>query len=961
MNANHLFPKYRRSLGRCAIPGAILVALCFAMLTWPGFPDAQPQFTLTADVNVAPGDQGVTSLNTSPEQRVSIQIFGRNLQESRGISVRFEYDASQVVYEASENGDVLPNGQVLEENGTNPTFVKVSFASLGGRATVAMGLVGTIHFRTTANFTGTRIRLTLAELGRGGPIERLPLNVNIALLSGQVAPSPDFDGDGRVGFSDFLIFAESFGTQQGDGQYDARTDLDSDGAVGFSDFLIFAEAFGTAVETPSGLSPADQDAFNRLVVGERIRAETYFIDFESAGRFLEGFRRHEGRYTYSNTDANTGTLTQNYDAGLFGGRCTAQLTFTSTTRGTLRYACDNGDIGEEERWQLSDLMTPVFAGADTDTLFFAFLDTWNAGQTRAYDFQLRQKTPQEDWDTGCNTYENSSNNSVTSYASIWFTLSRFLPNTTYEMRYRYRNSSSCNTGSPGSWSPIAEGTTPSSGSGGGGGGSSGSPDLIVESPSVSNTSSEAGASFTLGATVRNQGTGSSTPTTLRYYRSTNATISTSDTEIGTDAVGSLNVSDTSAESINLPAPSSAGTYYYGACVESVSGESNTDNNCSDAVRVMVATAPPPATGTSKLYWTDWGTDKIQRADLDGSNVEDLVSDAGLNGPDGLALDVSGGKMYWTNVGTNKIQRANLDGSNVEDLITSGLSVPYGLALDVSGGKMYWSNRQTSKIQRADLDGSNVEDLLTLSGLAFPGELALDVSGGKMYWTNPGMDKVQRANLDGSNVEDLVTSGLNSPTGLALDVSGGKMYWTDRGTHKIQRANLDGSSVEDLVASGLNTPTGLALDVSGGKMYWTDVDADKVQRANLDGSNVEDLLTSSDGLVDPSGLAVGMIEDTPVAFTNVSCSGRRQGPNPNSVFVTIQGTITALRTVVYGTLTGYANGQLVGVYNLSAMSPGQSQNFTITGTITTSESTLECRISWDVTVRNIGLHSGSIKP
>ncbi len=349
MNANHPFPKCRRSPSCYAIPGAILVALCFAMLAWPGFPNAQTQFTLTADVNVAPGDQGVTSLNASQEQRVLIQVFGRNLQDSRGISIRFEYDASQIVYEASENGDVLPSGQVLEENGTNPTFVKVSFASLGSRATVAMGLVGTIHFRTTANFTGTTIRLTLAELGRGGPIERLPLNVNIELLSGMVALSPDFDGDGRVGFSDFLVFAENFGTQQGDGQYDARTDLDSDGAVGFSDFLIFAEAFGTAVETPSGLSPANQDAFNRLVVGKRIKAENYFVDFESAGRFLEGFRRHEGRYTYSNTGANTGTLTQNYDAGLFGGRCTTQLTFISTTTGTLRYTCDNGDIGEEER------------------------------------------------------------------------------------------------------------------------------------------------------------------------------------------------------------------------------------------------------------------------------------------------------------------------------------------------------------------------------------------------------------------------------------------------------------------------------------------------------------------------------------------------------------------------------------------------------------------------------------
>jgi len=77
-------------------------------------------------------------------------------------------------------------------------------------------------------------------------------------------------------------------------------------------------------------------------------------------------------------------------------------------------------------------------------------------------------------------------------------------------------------------------------------------------------------------------------TTLRYYRSTNATISTSDTSVGTDAVGALAASGTSAESISLTAPSSAGTYYYGACVDSVAGESDTDNNCSTGVRVSVA-------------------------------------------------------------------------------------------------------------------------------------------------------------------------------------------------------------------------------------------------------------------------------------------------------------------------------------------------------------------------------------
>ncbi len=258
-----------------------------------------------------------------------------------------------------------------------------------------------------------------------------------------------------------------------------------------------------------------------------------------------------------------------------------------------------------------------------------------------------------------------------------------------------------------------------------------------------------------------------------------------------------------------------------------------------------------------LYWTDWGTDKIQRADLDGSNIEDLVTSAdGLEDPWGLALDVAGGKMYWTDWSTDKIQRANLDGSNIEDLVTSagGRKDPWGLALDVAGGRMYWTDRD--RIHRANLDGSNVEDLVS-RGLRNPSGLALDLSGGRMYWADSATRKIQRANLDGSNVEDLVVGNLDNAIGLALDVIGGKMYWADHDTRGIHRANLDGSNVEDLVTSGLVAPDGLALDVIGGKMYWADGETRKVQRANLDGSNVEDLFTGADGLITPFGLALAL--------------------------------------------------------------------------------------------------------
>ena len=151
-------------------------------------------------------------------------------------------------------------------------------------------------------------------------------------------------------------------------------------------------------------------------------------------------------------------------------------------------------------------------------------------------------------------------------------------------------------------------------------------------------------------------------------------------------------------------------------------------------------------------------------------------------------------IYWTDAGTNTIQRARLDGTHVEDLLPQGLIEPYGIAVAVGGGKLYWTDWEVG-IQRANLDGSGVE---TLVREARPNGIAVDAAGGKMYWTDYGVNRIRRANLDGSAVEDLVITTLDNPYGIALDVAGGKIYWTDAGAEKIQRADLDGSHVEDLV-------------------------------------------------------------------------------------------------------------------------------------------------------------------
>ena len=68
-----------------------------------------------------------------------------------------------------------------------------------------------------------------------------------------------------------------------------------------------------------------------------------------------------------------------------------------------------------------------------------------------------------------------------------------------------------------------------------------------------------------------------------------------------------------------------------------------------------------------------------RANLDGSDVEDIISN-GLDTPDGMAIDSIGRKIYWTDTGLNRIEMANLDGSMRKVLVWERLDKPRAISL-----------------------------------------------------------------------------------------------------------------------------------------------------------------------------------------------------------------------------------------------------------------------------------------
>ena len=80
----------------------------------------------------------------------------------------------------------------------------------------------------------------------------------------------------------------------------------------------------------------------------------------------------------------------------------------------------------------------------------------------------------------------------------------------------------------------------------------------------------------------------------------------------------------------------------------------------------------------KLYVTnDQG--RIQRMNLNGKSYEwNFITN--LDSPQGIAVDVAAGKIYWTEA--DKIRRANLDGSNRQDVVT-GIGSLAGIALSVA--------------------------------------------------------------------------------------------------------------------------------------------------------------------------------------------------------------------------------------------------------------------------------------
>jgi hypothetical protein len=288
--------------------------------------------------------------------------------------------------------------------------------------------------------------------------------------------------------------------------------------------------------------------------------------------------------------------------------------------------------------------------------------------------------------------------------------------------------------------------------------------------------------------------------------------------------------------------------------------------------------------TGRLFFLDLSAGRVLTASPDGSDLTTIVSE-GRRLPDGIVVDTAAGHLYWTNMGNPKvndgsIERADLDGTNLTNIVPpGGTFTPKQLQLDTTHRKLYWSDREGMRIMRANLDGSRIETLVETGH----GEedrtdarkwcvgIAVDVKGGRVYWTQKGYEKAGEGRIFRANLEipqgqtpanrtdiELLYSGLPEPIDLDLDLATRTMYWTDRGEpprgNTVNRAPMDAApgtrTDPEIVLTHLMEGIGLSLDLTGRRMFVTDL-AGSVYSAGLDGSNKKTLFIAEGNL---SGIA-----------------------------------------------------------------------------------------------------------
>ncbi|XP_030626654.1 nidogen-2 [Chanos chanos] len=187
---------------------------------------------------------------------------------------------------------------------------------------------------------------------------------------------------------------------------------------------------------------------------------------------------------------------------------------------------------------------------------------------------------------------------------------------------------------------------------------------------------------------------------------------------------------------------------------------------------------------------------------------------------GLGFDCRENMLYWTDLTRRSISRVRLvPGHEPELIIDAELSCPEGVAVDTEHRKLYWVDSGTDRIETSHLDGRG-RAVLFDSDLVNPRALVVHSETQTLFWTDWNRDgpKIECSTTDGRNRKILVQEGLNLPNALTFDTKTKQLCWADAGTKRLECVAPDGTG-RLVINSQLEYP--FSLDIYNSHVFYTD--------------------------------------------------------------------------------------------------------------------------------------------
>ena len=269
-----------------------------------------------------------------------------------------------------------------------------------------------------------------------------------------------------------------------------------------------------------------------------------------------------------------------------------------------------------------------------------------------------------------------------------------------------------------------------------------------------------GGNIRLAVIVTNRGKGEASPTTLRYYRSTDEVFTTDDTEVGKTDLSSLAVGSVKRNRVLVKAPAAPGVYYYGACIDSVDEERITDNNCTSAVKVIVKSKFELVIESLASSDSTLGTGESFR-------LSGIVRNRGEKKAPLTTLRYyrSTDEAFTaadTEVGKTDVPALASDATN---------DVSIALTAPVEPGVYYYGACVGSV-------GTNCAPAIKITVVREPKVLIAAAQRPPLYWIDTQAGTLHR--LVGAKIEALVPNVQNA-TDLAVDIVNDRLYWAEEST------------------------------------------------------------------------------------------------------------------------------------------------------------------------------------